>query len=105
MSANNTLPARPVGHSGLSFWQHGFSNWLRSSAWPTMVLIFVALGLLWAFHQVTRSIVEQSETRRQIAIINNNATWHCNSQRSRIARQNCLANRVVVTSDTLALQP
>jgi hypothetical protein len=95
----------PGRQSGLHLWQHGLSTWLHSSAWPVMVLIFVALGLLWAFHHVTRGIVQQSELRLQIISVYNKATWHCNSLSGQVARENCLSQRKVIASEIAARQP
>jgi len=98
MSTNNAI-------SGLNLWQRGFSTWLQSSAWPAMVLIFAALGLLWSFHQVTRSGVQQSELRLQSISAYKKATWQCNSLSDQIARRNCLSQRIALASDATVRQP
>ncbi len=84
---------------------HEIANWLHSSVWPILLLIGMALGLLWAFHQVTRGIVRQSEVRTQITNEYNKATWRCNSMSGRLARKNCLLQRPVMASTTPAQKP
>jgi hypothetical protein len=63
-----------------------------------MVWIFLVFGLLWAFHQVTSGIVQQSELRLQLASEYNKITWQCNSMRGQIERKKCLAQRTVMAS-------
>jgi nitrate/nitrite transporter NarK len=95
----------PTRQSGLPLIQQGFSNWWHLSAWLVLVLVFLAFGLLWAFHQVTRNIVQQSELRLQIASEYNKATWHCNSLSGQLARKNCLSQRTLIASTVPARQP
>ena len=78
---------------------------LHSSVWPGLVLILVALGLLWAFLQVTRGVVQQSELRLQSLSVHNKATWHCNSLSGQIARENCLSQRGALVNEANAHQP
>jgi len=105
MSTNNAMPGFSMRQSGLNGWPHAWSTWLGSSVWPIMVLIFVAFGLLWAVHQVTHSIVQQSHKRAQIVSAYNKATWHCNRMLSRSARESCLSKRLVTASEIPAQQP
>lgn len=105
MSTNNTMRNFPMLQSGLHLSRHGLSTCLHSSAWPCLVLILVALGLLWSFHQVTRGFVQQSELRLQIISVYNKATWHCNSLSDQIARENCLSQRKVIAGEISARLP
>jgi hypothetical protein len=77
--------------SDLQLWRHGLFAWVRSSVWPGVVLILVALGLLWAFHQLARGTVQQSELRLQSISMYNKATWHCNALGNQTTRNNCLS--------------
>lgn len=105
MSTNSTMLGSPMRQSGLHLLQQGISNWLHLSAWPPIALVFVAVGLLWAFHQVTRGIVQQSEIRLQITSEYNKATWQCNSLSGQVTRKNCLAKRTVIASTVPARAP
>jgi len=84
---------------------HGLSKGLQGSAWPAGVLIILALGLLLAFHQVTRSSVQQSELRWQITNEYYKATRHCNSLSGPRARKKCLSERTLIASNSPAQQP
>ncbi len=83
----------------------GWSTAWDTSAWLCLILILVALGLLGAFHQVTRGIVQQSELRLQSINAYNKATGQCNGLSNRIARENCLEQRQVLASEMSAQQP
>lgn len=95
----------PAPQSSWNRLQLGLANWLHLSAWPGLVLVFMAMGLLWAFHQVTLGIVQQSEVRLQVTNAYNKATWHCNSLGNSMARKNCLAQRTVIASTVPAHAP
>lgn len=99
------MPGSPTRQSGLHLLQQGFSNCWHLSAWPTLLLVFVALGLIGSFHHVTRGIVQQSEIRLQITSEYNKATGYCNSLSGQVARKNCLAQRTVLASTVPERQP
>lgn len=105
MPSHSATYSMQIFRQGSRLRLHEFANWLHSSAWPALLLIGVAFGLLWAFHQVTRGIVQQSEVRTQITNEYNKATWRCNSMSGRLARKNCLSQRPVMASTTPAPKP
>jgi hypothetical protein len=91
--------------SGLQLLPQDLLTRLHTSAWPGLILILVALGLLGAFHQVTCSIVKQSELRLQSISAYNKATWRCKLLRGQIARENCLSQLKVMPSEISAGLP
>lgn len=105
MSSNNALRSVPLRPSGLHLLWQAWLTWLDVSAWPGLILVVIALGLLAAFHQVTSGIVKQSELRMQNVSVHNKATWLCNSLNDRPARENCLLQRQLMESEISARLP
>jgi hypothetical protein len=105
MSTNNTMRSFSMRLSGLRLSHYRLSTCLHSSAWPGLVLILVALGLLWSFYKVTHDFVQQSELRWQTISVYNKATWHCKSLGDRTARENCLSQREVIAGEISARLP
>ncbi len=105
MSSNNARRSVPIRPSGLHLLWQACLTWLDVSAWPGLILMVVALGLLGAFHQVTSGIVKQNELRLQSVSAYKKATWLCNNLNDRPARENCLLQRQVIKSDMAAHLP
>ena len=101
------MPSQPTLLSASMHPSGSRPGWWPSSAgaWAALVLGLLALGLLWAFYQVTRAVVQQSELRLQRISRYNQATWHCNGLREPIAREHCLLQRKVLSGDVAALLP
>jgi hypothetical protein len=62
----------------------------RASVWPALVATICAGALLWTFHQVVQTSVQQAEVRTQAAADHAHAALRCHPTLGSVQRGHCL---------------